>query len=110
MLSNKALLKLKQLKNAYESSFKVKRNDLLESWKSVESSGWSQPAVEDLRQHVHRLAGSAAFYGFEKISLYATKLEECLLLIKANPTPQNKPDAQLKNELKEYFAKLLNEL
>jgi len=80
MISEQGLKKYQQLRQAYQASFKLKRDTLRGLWQTAESNGWTHASADNLRQQLHRLAGSAASYGFESISQHATKLEELLLV------------------------------
>lgn len=87
MISEKGLKKYQQLQQAYQASFKLKRDTIRALWQTAESNGWTQTSADNLRQHLHRLAGSAASYGFECISVQATELEK-LLLADLNAIPR----------------------
>ncbi len=109
MLSDKGLEKFTHLQKAYRASFKDKRNTLLEAWHTVESSSWDRNATDDLRQFTHRLAGSAALYGYEAISRYATELEG-LLLSHDDRSTKDGPNAWLNTEITQCIVRLIKEL
>jgi len=64
---------------------------------------WDADRVESLYQQVHRLAGSAAIYGFEELGGAAHALEAALL-----DSMEHRPGAR--SRLQEELARLLKEL
>ena len=109
MLSDQGSKKYRHLQKAYHASFEAKLNTLLEAWQHVESSGWDQTSTTELRQFIHRLAGSAAIYGFKAISHNATELET-LLLSRLEKSPKVGPNAWLKTEISNCVVRLIKEL
>ena len=109
MLSDQGSKKYRHLQKAYHASFEAKLNTLLEAWQHVESSGWDQTSTTELRQFIHRLAGSAAIYGFKTISHNASELE-ILLLSCLEQSTKVRPNAWLKIEISKCIGRLIKEL
>jgi HPt (histidine-containing phosphotransfer) domain-containing protein len=76
MLSKKALTEYKKLKRSYHESLKTKRQNLEALWRTVDEGMGSETDLQNLRLFVHRLAGSAASYGYEIISNAAREAEQ----------------------------------
>ena len=109
MLSDEGLKTYRHLQKAYRASFEYKRNLLSDAWQTVESSGWDQASTTDLRQLIHRLAGSAAIYGFKAISHHATELE-VLFLSCAEKAMGDESNAWLKAEITQCVGRLMRAL
>ncbi|MEN8129567.1 MAG: Hpt domain-containing protein [Pseudomonadota bacterium] len=75
MLSEQALLTYKHLQATYRASLKDKNTLLQGHWQEFERSEHPAAALKKLRLFVHRLAGSAAPYGYKNLSSIAREVE-----------------------------------
>ncbi len=78
MLSDTAQFRLEQLKETYRASFAEKRRDFMACWEDVETTSWSEASQSKLMQLSHRLAGSAASYGYDALSKECAEIEALL--------------------------------
>jgi HPt (histidine-containing phosphotransfer) domain-containing protein len=93
MLSDEGTLKFKKLQQAYRDSLGSKRASLEECWQAVHYNAWSVESLSRLKLYVHRLAGSAAPYGFEAISNASSELEKLVIDYLDSDTTGARPDA-----------------
>jgi HPt (histidine-containing phosphotransfer) domain-containing protein len=84
MLSKKASIEFQKLQRSYRDSLLTKHQSLEELWRAVDEDRESETKLRNLRLFVHRLAGSAASYGYEIISNTAREAER--LIIEQIPT------------------------
>lgn len=105
MLSDEGSLKLKKLRQAYRESLDAKRRGLEECWQAVQEHSWSKESLYRLKLHVHRLAGSAAPYGFETISDASSELEQLVLDLLGDDSPEAGQNA-IKTRITDGFRTL----
>ncbi len=79
MLSDEGSVKFKTLQQAYRESLEAKRKGLEDCWQAVQANAWSMKSLQGLKLYTHRLAGSAAPYGFNAISSASSELEKLIL-------------------------------
>jgi HPt (histidine-containing phosphotransfer) domain-containing protein len=84
VLSKKASIEFQKLQRSYRDSLNIKHQNLEELWQAVDEDRESETKLRNLRLFVHRLAGSAASYGYESISNTARDFER--LIIEQFPT------------------------
>ena len=78
MLSADAREALTHLVQRYHGSLDTKRQDLEVAYQAADDSDWSDESIRQLKLLVHRLAGSAASYGFNKLGEAARELDQTL--------------------------------
>jgi len=79
MLSKKASIEYQKLQRSYRDSLITKQQSLEELWRAVDEDMESKTNLRNLRLFVHRLAGSAASYGYEMISNTARDVEKLII-------------------------------
>lgn len=113
MLSDEGSLKFKKLQQTYRASLDAKRKELEVCWLLVQENGWSRESLHRLKLHIHRLAGSAAPYGFETISDASSALEQLVLdflATDATAARQNTIKAQITDRFRALTEKLTQEI
>lgn len=93
---------LQKLKQEYVGQLGTRLKSLEDAAHALRET-WDSDSVESLYQQVHRLAGSAAIYGFEQLSGAAQALETALL-----DSMEHRPGAR--ERIQEELAGLLKEL
>ena len=78
MLSADAREALTHLVQRYHGSLDSKQKDLEAAYQAAVDDAWSQDAINKVKLLVHRLAGSAASYGFNKLGEAARELDQTL--------------------------------
>ncbi len=71
--------RLEEIRKNYRASFEAKADELMESWRSVESGYFNDAEVAELRSLTHKLAGSAGMYGYDGIASLSRALERRLV-------------------------------
>lgn len=84
MLSADAREALTHLVQRYHGSLATKQADLEAACQAAEEDNWSEDAIRQLKLLVHRLAGSAASYGFNKLGEAARELDQTLSYAQEN--------------------------
>ena len=105
MLSNEGALKYRKLRQAYRESLEPKRAGLEECWQAVQTNAWSLESLNTLKLYAHRLAGSAAPYGFDTISEASSDLERLILDYLEGVAPKTQLD-QTKKRIATAFQEL----
>ena len=90
-----------QLRKRYLDSVPNKLKKLDSAWQSITAGDWCEPALDDLKQEVHRIAGSSGSYGFHALSETAIALENQLLRWYQTPD-----DPELRRSIERGYAKL----
>ena len=90
-----------QLRKRYLDSVPNKLEKLDSAWQSIAAGDWGKPALDDLKQEVHRIAGSSGSYGFHALSETAIALEKQLLRWYQTPD-----DPELRHSIERGYAKL----
>lgn len=93
---------LQKLKQEYVAQLGARLRSIEDAADTLRE-GWDSDRVESLYRQVHRLAGSAAIYGFEELGGAAHALEAALL-----DSMEHRPGAR--SRLQEELARLLKEL
>lgn len=106
MLSEQALLTYKHLQATYRASLKDKNTLLQGHWQEFESSEQAEAALQKLQLFVHRLAGSAAPYGYKNLSSIAQEVE---ILINEY-TGANSLDEKMKTGITEQLRNVVTRL
>jgi len=70
--------KLDEIRKKYQASLQTKADELEQSWRSAESSFFSETSVAELRKRVHNLGGSAGMYGYHSVAAGAKNVESQL--------------------------------
>lgn len=78
MLSEKARRRLAGLARRYKDDLANKHDELVQHWEEANRTAWEVKARVELARFVHRLAGSASFYGHTDVSDTASALSELL--------------------------------
>lgn len=105
MLSEAAKERMAKLKANYHQSLGNKLFELRRAWDRIEASKWSEERLLDLQLQVHRLAGSAASYGYRAISDIATRID---LLI--TDVEQERRDQAWRSDVTNEFITLTSQL
>ena len=84
MLSADAREALTHLVQRYHGSLGSKQQDLEAAYQAAADDNWSEGAIRQLKLLVHRLAGSAASYGFNKLGEAARELDQTLSYAQEN--------------------------
>lgn len=79
MLSKKAFVEYQKLQKSYRESLSSKHDTLENLWQCADESNGATSELQNLRLFVHRLAGSAASYGYETISKLAREMEKSII-------------------------------
>ena len=85
MLSADAREALTHLVQRYHGSLPNKQQDLENAYRAAVEAGWTDEAIRQLKLLVHRLAGSAASYGFNTLGEAARELDQTLTYAQENP-------------------------
>ena len=99
------LEQFEQLQKRYLGSVPSKLDKLDSAWQAITAGDWSKPAVDQLKQEVHRIAGSSGSYGFHALSEAAIDLENELLRWYQNPD-----DAALRHSIEQGHTKFVAKL
>ncbi|MCP4407522.1 MAG: hypothetical protein GY807_07130 [Gammaproteobacteria bacterium] len=113
MLSEHALLMFQRLQATYRDSLKDKRALLQGHWQEFENSKHPTEALNKLRLFAHRLAGSAAPYGYKNLSSIARELEILIneyAAANAAHSLGEKMEAAIKEQLRTVVSKLITAL
>jgi HPt (histidine-containing phosphotransfer) domain-containing protein len=70
---------LQALTDAYRAELPRKMELISGAAAQLQAEGWGKPELQSLYELIHRLAGSAAIYGFDGIGRAAADLEEWAL-------------------------------
>ena len=103
--SNNETTQFEQLQKRYLGSVPSKLDKLDSAWQAITAGDWSKPAVDQLKQEVHRIAGSSGSYGFHALSEAAIDLENELLRWYQNPD-----DAALRHSIEQGHTKFVAKL
>ena len=76
--SSNETTQFEQLRKRYLDSVPNKLDKLDSAWRTIAAGDWVKPAVDALKQEVHRIAGSSGSYGFHALSETAIGLEDVL--------------------------------
>ena len=101
MLNADARAALTQLVQRYHSSLDKKRADLMAAYHAASESGWNEDGTAVLKLLVHRMAGSAASYGFADLGDAARMLDQALQFRTVGEPPEH---------LSNHFDRLTREL
>jgi len=71
--------RLDKIRAKYRESLSSKAQELEQSWRSAESSFFTDATIDDLRGRVHNLGGSAGMYGYDRLAQLAKSVETRLL-------------------------------
>lgn len=104
MLNADARAALTQLVQRYHSTLDKKRADLRAAYDEAEAGEWSDDALAPLKLLVHRMAGSAASYGFTDLGETARMLDQSLFNLGDLPADERG------DVVAERFARLIEEL
>jgi len=95
---------LAQLQSEYVAELPGRMLEIEGAWQSYGSDGSDANALEQLHFHIHRLAGSAATFGFSQLSDYARSIE---LQLKPVIASGELPTKRQRRELAEQISLLL---
>ncbi len=109
MLSEQSLLTYKRLQATYRASLKEKNTLLQGHWQKFERSGQAEAALEKLQLFVHRLAGSAAPYGYKNLSSIAREVE-ILINEYTDANSAHSLDEQMKAGIREQLRNVVTRL
>lgn len=70
--------RLAELGARYQASLPIKRASVELAWQSLRAEASDPVRLESLQRVVHRIAGSAASYGYEEIGALASQADEGL--------------------------------
>jgi CheY-like chemotaxis protein len=91
----------------YRNKLPRRRLSLLALWDRLPEDGAASGVAPELRLQVHRLAGSAGAYGFERLSQAARALDQGLKLWLQVPAAQRAPVAEVTASLQAAFDDLM---
>ncbi len=74
-----------KLTKQFESKLPKYIEQITEVWQNLDFVSWNPKVAQSLQYFCHRLAGSAATYGFDTISDCVKRIEQNLLLVEARP-------------------------
>jgi CheY-like chemotaxis protein len=83
--------RLRELQHAYRAELPRKLQLIADDAAAVRAGDWDRERLQSLYEHIHRLAGSAAIYGFDRISRAAGDLELWTLAALAHGDLQRRP-------------------
>ena len=101
MLNADARAALTQLVQRYHASLTKKRADLVAAHQAAVEDDWSEEGTAAFKLLVHRMAGSAASYGFTELGDAARMLDQVLQFREHGTAPDHVGD---------YFDRLLRDL
>jgi diguanylate cyclase (GGDEF)-like protein len=84
--------KLKALYVSYSQNLPGKITAIENQWQALQTN-WNEDALHDFHREIHSLCGSAAIYGYEKVSLAARELEVYLRTMDEDKMPLT-PEAE----------------
>ena len=74
--------RLAELGARYRASFPIKRASVELAWQALNSGAPDPVRLDSLQRVVHRIAGSAASYGYDEIGSLAARADEGLELLR----------------------------
>src|SRR5207245_9790255 len=81
--------RLRALRKSYQAELPEKLALIASAVAALEGREWDRARLQHLYQHIHKLAGSAAIYGFDEISRAAGSLEAwASSALTADPAPE----------------------
>ena len=93
--------RLEKLTTEYRATFPHKKDQLESAFLALSDNGWSQDALADLKQLVHKLSGSTGTYGFTELARLTQSLDNKIDQFK-------KTDAE-KEVLNRIFSEVLEQ-
>ena len=104
--------RLAELGARYRASFPIKRASVELAWQALNSGAPDPVRLDSLQRVVHRIAGSAASYGYDEIGSLAARADEGLELLRELGVADVKADsvAAALSELAPVIERLIDAL